>query len=196
MDFIVYKNARLLMVYRGFDVTSKPQNEDDFGVIYNKDKMISIQGTKDSKILTIYILHSTSTRHRKKPREIFISKTIQSDAIVVCMDPKNRTTFVNNMTPSSSIFHIEFGLGTQLYLNFPESTIEKCNKYEIMSSKEIDTFKKLSGDSVKRLPAIFVTDTMMLWNGAKIGDVVRVTRFAEVSGYEIAYRRVVKPFKI
>jgi len=65
-------------------------------------------------------------------------------------------------------------------------------KHEILSEREKEELLAKFGIAVRQLPRIFSTDPIIKTIGAKIGDVVRITREEEHIGKIIYYRVVIK----
>jgi DNA-directed RNA polymerase subunit H (RpoH/RPB5) len=62
-----------------------------------------------------------------------------------------------------------------------------------MSKDEIKDLFQFTASERADLPKIFITDTQIIWLGAKIGDVIEVTRGSEATGYAIIHRVVTHP---
>ena len=65
--------------------------------------------------------------------------------------------------------------------------------HRIMSRDEIKDLFQFTVSERSDLPKIFITDTQIIWLGAKIGDVIEVTRWSEATGYSIIHRVVTYP---
>ncbi len=65
-------------------------------------------------------------------------------------------------------------------------------KHEILSKEEAEALlKKYSIDS-SQLPSILISDPVVKAIGAKVGDIIKITRPSETAGIAIYYRCVVK----
>lgn len=61
--------------------------------------------------------------------------------------------------------------------------------HRIMSEEEVkNTFK--FGEKKTDLPVILITDPIVLWIGARVGQVIEVTRWSSSTGHAITYYRV------
>jgi len=64
-------------------------------------------------------------------------------------------------------------------------------KHEILSSDETQKLFSQFGIDVDKLPQISQEDPMSQELGAKVGDIIRITRNSPVAGETLYYRRVV-----
>lgn len=63
-------------------------------------------------------------------------------------------------------------------------------KISILSEEELDLLFEKNLINKTNLPEISFNDPLIIWSGAKIGDVVKLSRLSEVSGYGIIYKLV------
>jgi DNA-directed RNA polymerase subunit H len=77
-------------------------------------------------------------------------------------------------------------------LKFDVLKHELVPKHEILSEEEKKELLKKYGISLKQLPRILLSDPVIKSLGAKVGDVIRITRKSETAGESIYYRVVVK----
>ncbi|MCC5994030.1 MAG: DNA-directed RNA polymerase subunit H [Candidatus Aenigmarchaeota archaeon] len=68
---------------------------------------------------------------------------------------------------------------------------ELVPKHEIISEKEKEELIRRYG-SLKNFPRIYTTDPQVKILNAKPGDVIKITRFNEVTGESVYYRVVVE----
>lgn len=70
---------------------------------------------------------------------------------------------------------------------------ELVPKHEIISEKEKEEVIRRYGiTSLKQLPRIFTSDPVVRALGAKVGDIIKITRKSPTSGETVYYRVVVK----
>lgn len=88
--------------------------------------------------------------------------------------------------------------GERPYYNaYPYSTFA-CNlpahvevpKHEIMTHDEVVKLMSFERIVYSYLQSILVTDPAVIWLGARVGQVIKITRISETTGTVIAYRRV------
>lgn len=65
-------------------------------------------------------------------------------------------------------------------------------KHEIMSREDVDEFLSSLKISVQNLPKILSVDPIVLSIGAKVGDVIKITRDSPTAGASYYYRVVVE----
>lgn len=68
---------------------------------------------------------------------------------------------------------------------------ELVPKHEICSKEEVEEILKKYNAKLEQLPKILETDPVVKALGAKVGDVVKITRKSRTAGKFIAYRVVV-----
>jgi len=65
-------------------------------------------------------------------------------------------------------------------------------KHEILSKEEAEALLKKYNITPSQLPSILISDPIVKAIGAKVGDIIKITRLSETSGKSIYYRCVVK----
>jgi len=65
-----------------------------------------------------------------------------------------------------------------------------CSKHEIMSKKEVQTLWYWFKTHPHHLQAIHIDDPQVIWLGAKINNIIKITSISEISGICINYRVV------
>ena len=68
---------------------------------------------------------------------------------------------------------------------------ELVPKHEIISAKEKEELIKKYG-SLKNFPRIYSTDPQVKLLNAKPGDIIKITRYSEITGESVYYRVVVE----
>lgn len=64
-------------------------------------------------------------------------------------------------------------------------------KHRLMSEDEITILLNQLFIEKRSLPSISINDTQAIWIGAKLGDVVEITRYTESTGYSLFYRHCI-----
>ncbi|MDJ0270571.1 MAG: DNA-directed RNA polymerase subunit H [Aigarchaeota archaeon] len=65
-------------------------------------------------------------------------------------------------------------------------------KHEILSEEEKKQLLERLGITPQQLPYILITDPVVKLLGAKLGDIIKITRESETAGEAIYYRVVVR----
>lgn len=65
-------------------------------------------------------------------------------------------------------------------------------KHEILTKEEIDTFYEKYNCKKRNMPKILTSDPVARYYNMKIGDICRIIRPSETSGYTVTYRLVIK----
>ena len=68
---------------------------------------------------------------------------------------------------------------------------ELVPKHEICSKKEVEEVLKRHHAKLEQLPKILETDPVVREIGAKVGDVLKITRKSKTAGTFVAYRVVI-----
>ncbi len=68
---------------------------------------------------------------------------------------------------------------------------ELVPKHEILSKAEVEELLKKYKTSINKLPQILVNDPVVKELGAKVGDVIKITRNSPTAGVAVYYRVVV-----
>jgi len=73
---------------------------------------------------------------------------------------------------------------------FDVSNCKNIYPHEIMTKEEVDMLLKTERINIKDLPTILSNDVTIIWNGARIGQIIRILRKSEAALESIYYRKV------
>lgn len=86
---------------------------------------------------------------------------------------------------------ILFGVGGRLK-QLEISKHDLVPRHELLNEREKEAVLKQFGITLRQLPRILATDSMVKNLNAKVGDVIRITRKSETAGETFYYRVVIK----
>jgi DNA-directed RNA polymerase subunit H len=68
-------------------------------------------------------------------------------------------------------------------------------KHEILSQKEIKVLKEQYKTELNKFPKIFVSDPAIKNINAKVGDIIKITRYSPTANTTIYYRQVIEKYE-
>lgn len=167
----------------------KPESTDTY--IINLDKPIKPEGTNvdknfNSKTLAVRIVHQKITGIIKIPviKEFLDNFPLQHKVFIfTSISDKAKSTLMN--VPNTEVFAESF-----LMINLVEHI--DSPRYEVLSEEEIQELQQSYMLQKKEIPKILSTDPVVSYFNLKRGQVIRVIRPSEQSGFAVAYRIVIK----
>ena len=167
----------------------KPESTDTY--IINLDKTIKPEGTNvdknfNGKTLAVRIVHQKITGITKIPviKEFLDNFPLQHKVFIfTSISDKAKTTLMN--VPNTEVFIEAF-----LMINLVEHI--DSPRYEVLSEEEIQELQQSYMLQKKEIPKILSTDPVVSYFNLKRGQVIRVIRPSEQSGFAVAYRIVIK----
>ena len=167
----------------------KPESTDTY--IINLDKPIKPEGTNvdknfNGKTLAVRIVHQKITGITKIPviKEFLDNFPLQHKVFIfTSISDKAKTTLMN--VPNTEVFIEAF-----LMINLVEHI--DSPRYEVLSEEEIQELQQSYMLQKKEIPKILSTDPVVSYFNLKRGQVIRVIRPSEQSGFAVAYRIVIK----
>lgn len=149
---------------------------------------------KDLKITFIIIFHYnseiyTKTQELKKVIQKFKKIDINYDIILITKNSitTNVGNFLESIRSKINVIPYTFKLFTII---IPEHILS--NKHEILNDEETnDLLNNVLFCKKNNLPKIRISDPQIIWSAGKIGDVVKITRYDDITGISIYYRVIV-----
>ena len=167
----------------------KPESTDIY--VINLDKPMLPEGTNanknfNGKTLAVRIVHQKIVGITKIPviKEFLDNFPLQHKVFIFTdISDKAKTTLMN--VPNTEVFIEPF-----LMINLVEHI--DSPKYEVLSDKEIEELQQSYMLQKKEIPKILTSDPVVSYFNLKRGQVIRIIRPSEQSGFAVAYRIVIK----
>ncbi|AYV76939.1 MAG: DNA-directed RNA polymerase subunit 5 [Barrevirus sp.] len=159
---------------------------DDGIYIINKDKFN--EGNKEKSKIAIKIFTNKITSISKQsPVNDFLGKHQAYHKILIVKGINTKSgQYLTTTFPETELF-----LEHELMINLIDSTL--VPRYEVLdpNSSDYKTFCELYQCKKRNIPKLPILDPMAKYYGLKRGDIVRVIRPSDTSGYSSYYRIVV-----
>jgi len=167
----------------------KPESTDIY--VINLDKPMLPEGTNanknfNGKTLAVRIVHQKIVGITKIPviKEFLDNFPLQHKVFIFTdISDKAKTTLMN--VPNTEVFTEPF-----LMINLVDHI--DSPKYEVISDKEIEELQQSYMLQKKEIPKILTSDPVVSYFNLKRGQVIRIIRSSEQSGFAVAYRIVIK----
>ena len=203
----IYKNIEKLLEYRNINTSYKFLSTNDFAKEINHYGYIIITGSNTRKrastqaLTTYIILLSPGSSYALKSPEFrtLIKKKIPEDVLTNGVDiliiseyelSNHIEKVINDIIKEYPRTYIENYPYSKFIIEIPKHV--SVPKHEFASEEEIDGLLRDFYKSQSYFPKIFRDDSAAIWLGARVGDVIKITRISETSGKSVAYRIVVK----
>jgi DNA-directed RNA polymerase subunit H (RpoH/RPB5) len=215
---IIYNNLYTYFTYKKLIPLDKKSSDDDFiKYIYNneyftittvnnsytedeikeiKDNINNINYKNEKKYKLTYILlfhYNTElyskTHDLKKVLNNF--KKIQFDYDIILITKNEISThvknYINSIRSKFNIINYTYKLFTII---IPKHILS--NKHEILSNEEGEhLLNNILFCKKSNLPKIKIYDPQIIWSSGKVGDIVCITRYDDITGLSLYYRVIV-----
>jgi DNA-directed RNA polymerase subunit H (RpoH/RPB5) len=198
-SFVIYTNAIKLLDYRGYKLKysdlmgnkTEPLTLQEFKIRIETSKLIILVGTSKPDTNDLYIIIVSDKIGENK------TKISESTWNAIKSLPKGiDLIFVNKYLKSQQQKKIEKNIPAVSYLQIVgyKSLIHKwvnhnsIPKHSILTPDEIDVLKSIH-ININKLPKISSNENVLIWIGAKIGDVVKIEDTGEIAN--TSYRIVI-----
>ena len=193
-----------LLDRRGYTLDEEYKNltYTELNIINSQQKMTVIKSFKENKKLYIIFIKDLSNikeKKKKSEQQQYLETLENKENIDLIFFYYN---YVSNITSSSNMKKLidEFIYKHYQYyelfhyknLLFNITKHISVPKHEIMHIDEIEEIKtKLNIENINHLQKIYVSDPVAKFYGMKLGDICKITRYSNNSGYYTNYRLVV-----
>ncbi len=182
----IYDSLVKFTTYRQWKSLEQPLSKEDFYAKNRKMNYVALSGVdRYDKPTTIILTNPDSDipNHKNK----FMSLINSIDGKIILVSHRLLSSSILEYTKIENI-----AIEAHTYARFV-TDMTKCPyvpKHEIMSKEELNEMLAFRYKKASDLPGIMQDDTQVIWIGANVGDVIKITRFSEVTGYSIVHRVV------
>ena len=191
-DFIkhIYNNE-----YFTIPTITSNYNSDDIKEIRDNLDNINYKNEKNYKLTYILLFHYNSELYSKTQDLKKIINTFKKNPFKyeIMLITKNQiSTHVKNYIDSIKTKLIIINYTYKLFtIIIPKHILS--NKHEILSKEEEEKIlNNVLFCKKSNLPKIKLSDPQIIWSSGKIGDIVCITRYDDISGLALYYRIIVK----
>jgi DNA-directed RNA polymerase subunit H (RpoH/RPB5) len=191
-DFIkhIYNNE-----YFTIPTITSNYNSDDIKEIKDNLDNINYKNEKNYKLTYILLFHYNSELYSKTQDLKKIINTFKKNPFKyeIMLITKNQISthvknYIDSIKTKLSIINYTYKLFTII---IPKHILS--NKHEILSKEEEENIlNNVLFCKKSNLPKIKLSDPQIIWSSGKIGDIVCITRYDDISGLALYYRIIVK----
>jgi DNA-directed RNA polymerase subunit H (RpoH/RPB5) len=191
-DFIkhIYNNE-----YFTIPTITSNYNSDDIKEIKDNLDNINYKNEKNYKLTYILLFHYNSELYSKTQDLKKIINTFKKNPFKyeIMLITKNQISthvknYIDSIKTKLSIINYTYKLFTII---IPKHILS--NKHEILSKEEEENIlNNILFCKKSNLPKIKLSDPQIIWSSGKIGDIVCITRYDDISGLALYYRIIVK----
>jgi DNA-directed RNA polymerase subunit H (RpoH/RPB5) len=175
--------------------TLSSYNDDEIDEIKKNYKNSKYNNSKNFKIIYIILFHYNSEIYTKT---IDFKKIIQSlkdtyityDVITITKTPLSThvTNFISTIQNKINIIPYTYKLFTIIIPNHILS-----NKHEILNKDEEEhLLNNVLFCKKFNLPKIKLNDPQIIWSHGQVNDIVKITRYNDITGISLYYRVIIK----
>ena len=191
-DFIkhIYNNE-----YFTITTVTNEYNSDDIKEIKDNLDNINYKNEKNYKLTYILLFHYNTelyskTQDLKKIINTFKKNPFKYDIMLITKNEISThvKNYIDSIKTKLSIINYTYKLFTII---IPKHILS--NKHEILSKEEEEKIlNNVLFCKKSNLPKIKLSDPQIIWSSGKIGDIVCITRYDDISGLSLYYRVIVK----
>jgi len=183
------ENVKSLLKNRGFEITKIEEMEDKNRIMI-KAKYIPKDG-KSSESALVFVWDPDESIGVQDARQIVNTFNKQNIKRRFIIGGSKFTRMAKLHLEENNVEYIPTEL---VMLNILEH--EYVPKHRILSKEEEEALLQRLQIKKNQLPSIFVSDPVAKIIGAKVGDIIEITRQSKTAGVFIAYRHVVKDTEV
>ncbi len=182
----VYDSLIKLTESRSWKSLERVLSQDEFNNMIRNMNYIKIVGTDRDGMPTTIVLTKPDSNIPNQSK-MFVSLVNSLDTKIILISGR----ILSDKIMAKAI-EMKVDVESHTYDKFV-TDMRKCPyvpKHEIATPEEVENLLSFNYKKITDLPSIMSDDTQVIWIGAKVGDVVKITRFSEVTGYSVYYRLV------
>jgi DNA-directed RNA polymerase subunit H len=202
-----YKNMLLMLTaphYRGLETEHKEFDKDQLDRHLHREGCIIVECTypkthrlEHKRGLKLYavLCHANSDFHNKSANvgKLFSSLPHEKIEVLLFTGQHLKSQVISKIAEYSKTIDTYGILHTRIAVEIPKCA--HCSPHTVVGPEEkamlIDQLKI----DIKKFPLILTSDPQIIWIGATIGELVKITGFSPVAGESVTYRIVAKGYR-
>ncbi len=185
---IIYGNLFLCLEKREWTEIPEMLSGASFDELMKKQKYVTISG-KNRRGEPSTVLLTNITSNVANHGDDFKRATSGLKGELLLVSNKLMKTNVKQLAKKNYDGRVHSYLHSHFIIDMTRAPM--VSEHTIMTPEEIKNEIESHNITRKDLPLIKMSDTQIIWLGALEGDIIRITRFSESSGYSCMYRVVV-----
>lgn len=198
----IYKNLQKFFEYRKVKYDDKWLPDAKFLADLAQNEYVVSHGSRNDKhgerkftavIIKPESRYSTNTPFFKKLLNLICKDGDDAACEIVIIADNALTCFIKtqikNEMRANPNFTIEYYEYNKFLIVVPEH--QEVPKYHIAADEEIAEFCKINHETPDRFQKIRMIDPMIIWCGARPGDIIKIYRLSETVGVIPVYRQVI-----
>lgn len=194
MSFAEYNNLFLFMESRKWtQIPSEVLKQEIFEKTIRLFGYIPIYGKNadnEDSVIILVSRESTISHHKQHFMRMFNKEHSKAKHMIIVSESLLSASIQNAPEISSSNVTLESISATRFRIDIRRAALVPVHR--IMTKKESEELLNFWHCEAHQLPKIKLDDPQVIWLGAKVGDVIEITRMNEMSGEGKYWRVVVK----
>ena len=183
----VYNNLFLLIRNREWHEEPNKLSKEDFDKNMRSKKHVLISGKNRHRCPSTIVLtnnESNVANHKDEFEKIIVP--LSGEIILV-----SNKVLTNNIALLAKIYSIKIFSYRHANFIIDVTKAPLVHQHILLPKEEIEKELNEIGIDKLQLPLIKMNDPQIIWLGAYEGDIVKIIRISEATGFSVAYRRVV-----
>ena len=185
----IYQVLKEFIYVRGYKAEEEYLTNDEINKSIRATNMVVINCFNGKEKISIVLTPSDSVITGRRAEFIKMVKKLPKNNEIILISNKLVSTSIKEYIKSEGIALSSY-MWNMFTINMTKAPLVPT--HEILTSSEVTRLEEELFKDSKEFPNISVDDVQSIWLGAKVGDVIKITRNSTYSGKNIAYRRVVR----